>query len=94
MMPLVRPDQIVVTKSPGMIEVPGNTTYLQRLRQAIPDIKLLMVVKNPIDRIVSDVLHEYISGAHKGEPMPLIDDVIMDRVGYISAHVFSGKNVK
>ena len=89
-MPLARPDQIIVTKTPGMIDIPGNTSFLERLHQAIPDIKLLMVVKNPIDRVISDVMHEFTSGAHKGEPMPPIDDVIMHRAGDISAYHFSG----
>ena len=89
-MPIARPDQIIITKTPGMIDIPGNTTYLKRLHQAIPDIKLLMVVKNPIDRVISDIIHEFTSGAHKGEPMPPIDDVIMHRAGNISAYRFSG----
>ena len=89
-MPLARPDQIVVCKTPGMIDIPGNTTFLERLREAIPDIKLLMVVKNPIDRIVGDVMHEYADGAHKGEAMPPIDDIILHKAGHISAYRFSG----
>jgi [heparan sulfate]-glucosamine 3-sulfotransferase 5 len=90
-MPLARPDQIVVTKTPGMLDIPNYTSFLERLRQALPDIKLLMVVKNPIDRVVSDVLHEFKEGAHKGEPMPPIDDVIMHRAGNFSAYRFTGQ---
>ena len=89
-MPQAESDQIIVIKTPGMLDFPYKTTYLERLRSAIPETKLLMVVKNPIDRIVSDVLHEFLSGKHKGKVMPPIDDVILGQAGNIEADGFSG----
>ena len=64
-MPLSYPDQLVITKTPGLLQHPGNITYLQMLRDDIPDIKLLFIVKNPIQRIISDIIHEFVSGAHR-----------------------------
>ena len=45
-----------------------------------------MIVKNPIDRVVSAILEAYTKGNHKKEVMPDIDDLIMNRVGYIPAN--------
>ena len=36
-------------------------------------------MRNPIDRVVSDIVHEYTSGMLKGQLMPDIDDIIMGR---------------
>jgi hypothetical protein len=49
-----------------------------------------MVVRNPIDRVISDVMHEFTVGAYKGELMPPIDDVIRHRAGDISPYRFLG----
>ena len=64
-MPLSYPGQQVITKSPGVLQFPGNTTFLRMLRDDIPDIKLLFVVKDPVQRIIGDIIHEYVSGSHR-----------------------------
>ena len=91
-MPLAAPDQTVIIKTPGILNNTPNTTavtiYLKRLQQAIPDVKLLLVVKNPIDRIVSHIVHEYQEwGSHQNETMPDIDDIIMGRAGHIQGKI-------
>ena len=37
-----------------------------------------MIVKNPIDRVVSAILEAYLKGNHKKEVMLDIDDLIMN----------------
>lgn len=64
-MPLSYPDQQVITKSPGVLQFPGNITFLQMLRDEIPDIKLLFVVKDPVQRIIGDIIHEFKSGFYR-----------------------------
>lgn len=64
-MPISYPHQLIITKTPGILQFPGNDTYLRRLREDIPDIKLLFIVKNPIQRMIGDIVHEYSSGAHR-----------------------------
>ena len=64
-MPLSYPDQQVITKSPGVLQFPGNITSLQMLKDDIPDIKLLFIVKNPVQRIIGDIIHEYTSGYYR-----------------------------
>lgn len=64
-MPLSYPGQQAITKTPGLLQFPGNTTFLQMLRDDIPNIKLLFVVKNPVQRIIGDIIHEYTSGYHR-----------------------------
>ena len=89
-MPLVRPDQTVVVATPGILDNPGDTTFLTRLHNAIPDVKVLLIVKNPIDRVVSDILHEYSAAQHKEETMPEVDDIILGRAGKIVQRGISG----
>merc|ERR1712203_660044 len=49
-MPHASPEQKVVVKAPGMFNRLGigDTKYLQRLHESFPNMKLLMVVRNPI----------------------------------------------
>ena len=64
-MPVSYPDQLIITKTPGLLQFPDTVLYLQRLRDDIPSIKLLFIVKNPIHRAVGDIVHEYTQGAHR-----------------------------
>ena len=88
-MPLAAPDQMAIVKAPGILTEKENNTgtrmHLERLKQVIPDVKILMVVKNPIDRLVSHIVHEFAQGGgHQGgKIMPDVDDIIMGRAGYI-----------
>ena len=90
-MPLARPDQVVLVKSPFVFQSPNISITLQRHVDTLPGVKVILVVKNPIDRVVSDILHNYVNGLHKGEDMPDINDIIMDRAGYIQTYKDSGK---
>ena len=90
-MPLARPDQLVLVKSPFVFQSPNISLTLQRHVDTLPDVKVILVVKNPIDRVVSDILHNYANGLQKGQKMPDINDIIMDRAGYIQAYKDSGK---
>ena len=88
-MPLAAPDQMAIVKALGILTEKENNTetrmHLERLKQAIPDVKILMVVKNPIDRLVSHIVHEFVQpGGHQGgKIMPDVDDIIMGRAGHI-----------
>ena len=92
-MPMANSDQIVIVKAPGVINETPNPattlTYLNRLYQAIPDVKVLLVVKNPIDRLVSHIVHEYVQwgGIHQKEKMPDVNDFIMGRIGEIEGKI-------
>ena len=89
-MPYVKDDQMTAVATPGILDKPEDITYLKRLHDAIPEIKVLLVVKNPIDRVVSDILHEFSAAQHKDEIMPDIDDIIMGRAGMIQQRGLSG----
>ena len=92
-MPIATTDQIVLVKAPGVInETPTPATtlaYLNRLYQAIPDVKILLVVKNPIDRLVSHIVHECVQYGcnHHKERMPDVNDIIMGRAGEIKGRI-------
>ena len=87
-MPLARPDQLVLVKSPSVFQSPNISITLQRHVDTLPDAKVILVVKNPIDRVVSDIIHTY---AGVSDKMPDINDIIMDNAGYIQAYRDSGK---
>ena len=65
-----------------VVKVLVKAEFVSSLYEALPDMKLLLVVKNPITRIVSHIVHEYVNpgGVFQGKPMPAIDDIIMGRV--------------
>ena len=65
-----------------VVKVLVHAELVTSLYEALPDMKLLLVVKNPITRIVSHIVHEYVNpgGVFQGKPMPLIDDIIMGRI--------------
>ena len=65
-------------------------SILQRLKQLIPKVKIVLVVKNPIVRIVSDIVHEFLEGMLKEEEMPDIDRVIFNRG---NSYNISGKTI-
>ena len=65
-----------------IVKVLVKAEFVSSLYEALPDMKLLLVVKNPITRIVSHIVHEFVNpgGRFQGTIMPLIDDIIMGRV--------------
>jgi len=78
-MPEAEPHELIITKSPGLID--EDNLGLERLKQSIPDVKLLLVVKNPLSRFVSQILHHYVNigGELKDREMPdNLDDLILD----------------
>ena len=51
------------------------------MKESIPDVKLLLVVKNPINRIVSEIVHQYVDrgGLLRDEKLPEhLDDLILN----------------
>ena len=55
----IEDDQIVAVANLGILDRPADTTSLKSLHNAIPEVKVLLIVKNPIDRVVSDIIHEF-----------------------------------
>ena len=91
-MPEARQDQLVLVKSPFVFQSPNISITLQRHVDTLPDVKVILVVRNPIERIVSDILQLYSVGIQAKFNMPDINDIIMDRVGYKKAYLNSGKS--
>ena len=81
LMPPAKPNQKVVVKFPGLFKSKNSTTVTQ-MYQSLPDLKLLLIVRNPIIRIVSHFMHEFFNpgGMFSGHEMPDIDDFIMGRI--------------
>ena len=71
--------QKVVVKMPGLTK---SSKTLTQVYQALPDLKLLMIVRNPITRMISQIMHEYFNpgGIFEGQDMPNIDDILLNLV--------------
>ena len=80
-MPLAKPDQLVIAKSRGVWQHKDVMQELQNHRNLVPDAKLLMIVRDPITRYVSDFVH-YNRGHHTYERprYDSLDDIIQGKV--------------
>ena len=83
-MPVSKATQKVLVKIPG---AKGNKTLTQ-LYRALPDLKLLMIVRNPVTRMISNIMHEYFNpgGIFEGQELPKIDDILLDLVPDFQEH--------
>jgi hypothetical protein len=72
-MPDADPNQTILVKAPGIL---CNPASLKRIFDVIPDVKMLLVVRSPIDRVVSDIMHKYSVGTIKDNEMQNINDII------------------
>ena len=73
-MPDAEADQTVIVKAPGIL---CNPASLKGIFDVIPDVKMLLVVRSPIYRVVSDIMHEYLVGTIKDNEMQDINDIII-----------------
>ena len=91
LLPTAGPNQMVIAKTPALFT---SDTFIQRLAESLPEVKLLMVVKNPITRIVSHVMHEFTNPGtfHFGQQMPPIDDIISGE-HYLSLNHHEGRKI-
>merc|ERR1711874_20820 len=55
-MPLARSDQLIVAKSSGIWFQPNVRKILLRHKAVLPKVKMLLIVRGPIVRLVSDIL--------------------------------------
>ena len=79
-MPVAETNQTVAVKIPGLAR--QSTVGVELLKKHMPWLKLVIVVKDPISRIVSHIIHEFKNsgGLFFGLEMPDINDIIMDRI--------------
>ena len=90
-MPLAQQHQKIIVKIPGLAKKGDNGTLLQ-LHTSLPGLKLLMIVRNPITRILSHIMHEFFNpgGMFEGQELPDIDDLIMGHIRMQGPGNFSG----
>jgi len=80
-MPNSRPDQITISKSPAVWYQEDVLKVLRRHKEHLPNVKMLMIVKDPIVRLVSDIVH-YNSQLTKYPKMQYnnVDDVVLGNI--------------
>ena len=76
-MPEARADELVLAKSPSVYHQPDVPALLARHTATLPGVPAILIFRNPIARVVSDIVHYY--ATYKVGPMPNIDDIIMGR---------------
>ena len=80
LMPFAKQNQKIVVKTMGLFQTrKGNS--LRLMHKAFPNLKILIIVRNPITRIVSHFVHEFYNsgGMFYGEEVPDTDDILMQR---------------
>jgi len=90
-----RPDQLVLANSPQIFyhhDIPG---VLRRHTDTLPDVKVMLIVKDPIPRTVSHIVHNYANGGAwwQHHERPEIDEVLLDRADPIIAMQVAGRDI-
>ncbi|KAK3552384.1 hypothetical protein QTP86_011261 [Hemibagrus guttatus] len=75
-MPLARPDQLTVEKTPAYfpsVDAPGRIFHMN------PSVRLLLIVRDPVDRVLSDYTQVFHNQLQKHKiPQPLEDLLLRD----------------
>lgn len=75
-MPLARPDQLTVEKTPAYftsVDTPGRILHMN------PSVRLLLIVRDPVDRVLSDYTQVFHNKLQKHKiPQPLEDLLLQD----------------
>jgi Sulfotransferase domain len=66
--------------SPSYTNYPRDNGVAERLHATVPDAKLIFLVRDPVERIISQYVHEYTKG-NENRPIEetLADDLLADR---------------
>ena len=73
----MNPKSVFIVKTPGAST--STLSQLSRIKETIPNVKLILVVRNPIDRMISEVVHEFTNPntRFQGEDMPDINKIFL-----------------
>ncbi|XP_068182196.1 heparan sulfate glucosamine 3-O-sulfotransferase 1-like [Antennarius striatus] len=84
-MPYISPGQLTVERTPGYFT---STLAPGRIHQMNPDIKLLLIVREPAERVLSEYTHSFHSKLNEHEDTkPILDYLLKDgeiNVNYIA----------
>jgi hypothetical protein len=64
-----RDDQLCGEASTNYTRFPQVRGVPERIREAIPEVKLIYVVRHPVERAFSHYVHRYTKELHRGEPI-------------------------
>ncbi|VDP10807.1 unnamed protein product [Soboliphyme baturini] len=80
-MPVSSPAQLVIEKTPGYLVSPDAPARVQTYN---PHMKLLLIVRNPVTRTISDYTQVHYSKLTKGKPHEPFQVAILDANGRIN----------
>lgn len=74
LMPLSQPHQITVEKTPGYFT---STLAPERIRAMNSSIKLLLILRDPIERVISDYTQVYYNRLENHKPVQAIENILV-----------------
>ncbi|XP_040578654.1 heparan sulfate glucosamine 3-O-sulfotransferase 1-like [Lepeophtheirus salmonis] len=80
-MPILEENQIAMEKTPGYFHTPHVP---DRIKQTLPDAKFLLIVRDPVKRLVSDYNQFRSQNMAKGETYPKLEEFIFTKSGNIN----------
>jgi [heparan sulfate]-glucosamine 3-sulfotransferase 1 len=80
-LPSVTPDQMVVEKTPGYFHTPKAP---KRIRNLDPNAKLLLILRDPVKRLISDYNQFRNKNLNAGSTYPDIEDLVFTAEGQIN----------
>ena len=84
-MPNLGPDQIAVEKSPSYLVTPG---VAERVRAMDPSVHLLLIVREPVTRLVSDFTQITFNRLEKGLQTRTFDETIIRPDGSVNVDYY------
>ena len=79
-MPYSTSNQITIEKSPSYFVTPEVP---QRIHDVSPTVKLLLIVRNPVDRVISDYAQLYNPNRSRNSKLRTFDEVVLDDENHI-----------
>ena len=79
-MPYSSPEQLTVEKSPSYFVTPNVP---QRIHDLSPTVKLLLIVRNPVERVISDYAQLYNSNRSRSGKLKSFDEVVLDGQNHV-----------
>ena len=80
-MPLVTPQQFAVEKTPGYFHTPQVPS---RIKAMNPDIKMLLIIRDPVKRLISDYNQFRTKNFNVGKPYPELEELVFTPNGDIN----------
>lgn len=84
-MPALGPNQLAIEKSPSYLVTPG---VAERIRAMDPTVRLLMIVREPVTRLISDFTQITFNRLEKGLQTRTFDETMIGADGLVNVDYY------